>query len=162
MVDLSFTDYLAIYGAVLSTIIFTWNVIKSRPTFCVDFIPGFNDENTLEGEFIIIRNKSAHKIYLAGVELLYPTERGTKVEFLRLCIKHKQYFKSFGWCSVNLNQIQVNDECPLVLESGQSHRIFIPRKIVNNLIEEGSEKKLMASAQDQLFNNRYSKVRTFN
>lgn len=62
------TDYLAIYAAVLSTLVFAWNVAQSRPRFRVDLVHGLETLNgkTEDGVYIIVRNVSNHDIHLAN------------------------------------------------------------------------------------------------
>ena len=43
MRSLRFTDYLAIYAAILSTSVFLWNILQSRPRVVIDLLPGLDD-----------------------------------------------------------------------------------------------------------------------
>ena len=75
--SLKITDFLAIYGASLSTIIFIWSVLRSRPKVKVRLIPGTGENG---GEFqmgvcIFVQNPSAHTVHLSNISLLYPYKK---------------------------------------------------------------------------------------
>lgn len=67
-----FTDYLAIYAAILSTSVFLWNILQSRPRVVVDLLPGLDDSaaKPRTGVYVVIRNVSSHDVYLAGIDIL--------------------------------------------------------------------------------------------
>ena len=68
-----FTDYLAIYTAILSTSVFLWNILQSRPRVVIDLLPGLDDSaaNPRIGVYVIIRNVSSHDVHLAAINVLY-------------------------------------------------------------------------------------------
>ena len=51
---LKFTDYLAIYAAILSTLVFLWNVLQSRPRIKVDLTLGI--EGADEDSKLLVSN----------------------------------------------------------------------------------------------------------
>lgn len=55
------------------------------------------------------------------------------------------------------NLYEVEDGCPVALESGKFHEIFIPHEVLEEVLESASERRLRAVVQDQLLRNKYSK-----
>ena len=55
------TDYLAIYAALLSTFVFFWNVVQSRPRIKVDLIFGVegSGEPLRSGIYVFVRNPTS-------------------------------------------------------------------------------------------------------
>jgi hypothetical protein len=88
---LRFTDYLAIYAAILSTTVFLWNILQSRSRVVIDLLPGLEDSaaNPRIGLYVVIRNVSSHDVHLAAIDILY---RYTVVR-LRDRIAHMRRFR---------------------------------------------------------------------
>jgi len=65
-------DYLSIYAAVLSTVVFIWNIVRTIPRFKVDLGVGVSDENgeVQSGIFINVRNPSPHAVHIGSLSLL--------------------------------------------------------------------------------------------
>jgi hypothetical protein len=71
---LKMTDYLAVYAAVLSTLVFLWNVLQSRPRIKVDLISGIegSGDSVTSGIYVFVRNLSSYDIHLSNIDILYP------------------------------------------------------------------------------------------
>lgn len=69
---LTFTDYLAVYAAILSTAVFLWSIAQSRPRFVVDLLPGVDTAkgSARLGVYVMIRNVSSHDVHLAAVDMV--------------------------------------------------------------------------------------------
>jgi len=95
---LKITDYLAVYAAILSSVVFIWNVLQSRPRFKVDLLFGIEtvQGGTTSGVSIVVRNTSSHDIHLAAIGLLYPYIRaGAKEKLLHLW-RYKRWPRRVG------------------------------------------------------------------
>jgi hypothetical protein len=57
-------------------------------------------------------------------------------------------FKYFG----------VSDGCPVAIEAGNAHQIFLPEAQVEEILRGAEARDLMAHAQDMLWHNSYSNV----
>lgn len=153
------TEILAIYAAGLSTLVFIWNISRATPKFKVDLIHGFEERegDYVEGLYVTVRNHSSHRIHLAGIDLLYQSEEQSIFKKLSHCIKYRNWSSSVGWvhCCPSLYGVEYN--YPVELEAFQSHRLFIPEDVVNEIIEKSINRKIKAKAQDQLWRNKYSR-----
>lgn len=153
------TDYLAIYAAILSTFVFTWNVVQSRPRIKVDLIFGVegSGEALKSGIYVFVRNLSAHDVHLSNIDILYPY----KVSTLRERLAHTWRFKSLprrlGWVHSSLSNYSLKSGCPVCLEARKSHKVLIPQATVETILAEATDRVLMACVQDQLWNNIYSR-----
>jgi hypothetical protein len=155
------TDFLAIYGAGLSTATVVWNYFRSRPIARVLLI--FAAEETVEGKLqygidISIQNPSTKTIHISHVSLLYPLESSIFWKKLRHLIQFKRITRNTGWCSCSLLLLGVNDGCPVSIEPGKSHLIFVRHEALEKLLEKACSRRFKAVVQDALWCNKYSKI----
>jgi hypothetical protein len=155
-----FTDYLAIYASILSTSVFLWNVVQSRPRFKVDIVHGVESEgsSTQHGIYIVIRNVSARTVHLASAEVLYPYKKTGLRERAAHAWRFRRLPRRIGWVHTSLSYYDIDSGCPTSLEPGTSHRIFVPDEVLGHLLADASERTLLAHAQDQLWNDSYSRA----
>ena len=153
------TEYLAIYAAFLSTIVFMWNIRRSIPKFKVDVMFGTHGsgDNIDHGIYVGVRNPSPHTIHLSGIDLLYKyRETGLLDKFLHL-LKYRRLPSTVGWVHTSLSNYDLKDECPLALESGKSHNVFVPNEVLEKVLDDSVDRYIKAGVQDQLWRNKYSK-----
>lgn len=157
--NIEISKLLSIYAACLSTIVFVWNMQKAIPRYKVDLIAGVTgeDDNLEHGIYVSIKNPSPHIIHLANVQMLYPIRNEGLLEKVKFILKHQRLPKTVGWCHTSLTYYGVNDGCPIALESGKSHAVFVPNKAIEEILEDAIERKVKAVVQDQLSRNKYSK-----
>lgn len=153
------TEYLAIYAACLSTIVFAWNITRTIPRFKVDIVFGTRDSGGYidHGIRVGIRNPSPHTVHLAGIDLLYRYKETNFVHKLVHMIKYRRWPSTVGWVHTGLSHYDLKDECPLALESGKSHDVFVPNKILEQILSDSVDRYIKAGVQDQLWRNKYSK-----
>jgi hypothetical protein len=154
-----FTDYLAIYASILSTSVFAWNVLQSRPRLKVDVLPGSNGQEAefQMGIYIFVRNISPQAVHLAAVDILYPYKKQSVPERFTHMWRYRRIPRRIGWVHTSLSFYDVDSECPVSLEPRTSHKIFIPNSAAERILGKASERFLIAHAQDQLWNNAYSR-----
>ena len=153
------TDYLAIYAAILSTFVFLWNVLQSRPRIKVDVIFGIEGtgDDVKSGVYIFVRNLSSHDVHLASIEILYPyTTVGLKTRLIHAW-KYKRLPRRLGWVHSSLSNYSVASGCPVCVEARKSHQVFVPFSSVEKMLADAVNRSLIACVQDQLWNNIYSK-----
>jgi hypothetical protein len=160
---LKITDYLAIYAAILSSVVFLWNVLQSRPRFKVDLLFGVDSVEgvTTSGVSIVVRNTSSHDIHLAAIGLLYPYVRVGIKERLLYLWRYKRWPRRVGWCHTGLSNYSIKDGCPMCLEARKSHHVLVPMEVVERVLSEATGDKLIATVQDQLWHNVYSRPFTW-
>jgi len=153
------TEYLAIYAAFLSTIIFIWNIRRSIPKFTVDIMFGGHGEGDEldHGIYVGIRNPSPHTVHLSGIDLLYRYKETRLIDKILYLFKYRRLPRTEGWVHTGLSNYSLKDECPLALESGKSHNVFVPNDILEKIFDDSIDRYLMARVQDQLWRNKYSK-----
>lgn len=153
------TEILAIYAAFLSTVVFLWNVSKAAPKFKVDLVYGLDEkEGSHEfGVYITVRNPSSQTVHLAGLDLLYQSEEPSILKQFQHIYRYRNWPSSIGWVHCSLPLYEIDDKCPLPLSAGQSHMVFVPEHLIEGMLNKGIGSKLRASAQDQLWRNKYSK-----
>ncbi len=157
-ITLKLTELLAIYAACLSSIVFIWNVAKGIPRYKVDLIYGSSEQDGeyMFGIYISIKNPSRHTVHLSNVSLLYPYRPDNFYEKLKHIFKYHRIPNTVGWINVSLSDHEVDDKCPVSLEAGKSHDVFIPDKVVDELLSDSTRRKIRAVVQDQLWRNKYS------
>lgn len=156
---MTITDYLAIYAATLSTAVFLWNVVQSRPRIKVDLIFGVesDDGKAESGAYVIVRNSSSHEVHLANVSILFPYIGITFKKRVAHLLRFKRWPSRIGWVHSSLSNFSIESGCPVCLEARKSHKVFIPKAKVEEMLSEATEGTLIACVQDQLWNNVYSR-----
>ena len=151
------TDYLAIYGALLSTGVFLWTVSRARsrikvcPTFAIETKP-----KTKSGLGISIQNPSAHTAHITNVSILYPYRKVSIKERLQHLWRYKSFPINLGWCNSSLSLHNVEDGCPTSIEPGKAHWIVIDDEVVQKIIKDATKDQLKIVVQDALWRNKYS------
>ena len=130
-VKLKLPEFLAIYAALLSTIVFAWNILRTIPKFKVDIMFGTysNDGEIEHGVYIGIRNPSSHTIHLSSVDILYQYKDRKLVDLVSHIFKYRRLPRTVGWVHTSLSNYDLKDGCPLALESGKSYNVFVKVKL---------------------------------
>lgn len=155
------TDWLAIYGAVISTLVFLWNVRQSRPKLKIDAVPGIKSDKGGFGIFVIARNQSSRPVHLASISPLVDFTAPSYLERLKFVLKYKRWPRSLGWVHSSFGYYDLSDGCPVIIEPGSSHEMFIPDDKVEEILGNGGSRFFRASAQDKLWNNYYSNALSY-
>ena len=153
------TDLLAIYGAGLSTTTAVWNYFRARPQVRVLLILAVG---TVEGESqtgigISIQNVSTQPVHIATVSFLYPFARSTFPDKLKYLIRFKRIPRNDGWCHSSLSLHGIEDGCPVSIEPGKAHWIFVRDEVLDGLLESARSRCVKVVVQDVLWRNTYSK-----
>lgn len=153
------TDFLAIYGAFLSTLVFIWNVSKSKRKISVKLIYGMEGDegNFQSGVYVFIQNPSTQVAHISGLSILRPWRKTSLLKTIVESIKHRRWFSTYGWVHSSLSLYKVDDGCPVSIEPGHSHKILIPDTVIVELLKSAAGRQIMASVQDQLWNETCSK-----
>lgn len=157
---MKFTDVLAAYGAVLSTGVFIWNAQRARPKVRVVLTLAVEKDDKgayQSGVGISVQNPSAHAVHITNISFLYPWSRVTVLERAKHVIKYRTAPSRMGWCHTALSNYQVSDGCPVSIEPGKSHYVFVERTVLERILEEATHRLLIAVVQDALWRNKYSR-----
>jgi len=155
---LKITDYLAIYAAILSTLVFAWNALQSRPRLRVDLIFGIEGSGDAmkSGVYIFVRNLSSHDVHLSNISILYPYRTASLKERFAHVWRFRRLPRRLGWVHSSLSNHSVGSGCPVCLEARKSHQVFISEPTLETMLAEANGQAIMACVQDQLWNNVYS------
>lgn len=154
------TDYLAIYGAVLSTAVFMGTVWKARRRLVVEMMPGaLSGDDDTAGIYSVIRivNRQSVPIRADHVGLLWPYRKVTFAEKVGYVLKYRRAWRTLGWVHGSLPESTMAD-LPKVIEAGHSHLIWVRHEDLEDLLRNDRAAQCMASAQDGVGRNFYSKV----
>ncbi|QNB10296.1 hypothetical protein G5S35_01100 [Paraburkholderia tropica] len=154
------TDYLAIYGAVLSSAVAGWNYLRTRSNVRVKLVVAVEtvDGTTKGGVGISIQNPSAQTAHITNVSFLYPYTAPTLSDYVQHMIQFRQFPTRLGWCNSDLALHGIEDGCPISIESGKSHWIFVNEDTIDALLKKAKSRRLKAVVQDALWRNKYSSV----
>ena len=142
---------LAIYGAVLSTGMFLWNIWKSRPKIQIEVV-----YNSPAGVMVSIQNPSNYTVHITSVSFLKSTGPISIKAYLLHLFKYKRFPSTLGWSFVSLSFKGVNIDCPKSIEPGRAHRIPISEEVIHELLSNSDSKNFKISVQDELWKNTYS------
>lgn len=158
--NMRLTDLLAIYGASLSTAVAVSNYFRTRPKIRVLLILGVGEVEgkSQTGIFISIQNVSTQQVHIANVSFLYPYASWTLRAKLKHFIRYKRILRNYGWCHSSLSLHGIEDGCPVSIEPGKSHLIFVRHEVLDGLLECAWSRRVKAVAQDALWRNTYSKA----
>lgn len=155
------TEYLAIYGALLSTAVFLWNAsrasskIRVRLCFALD---KDEDGKPCTGIGISVQNPSAHAVHITHIGLLYPWRAVTLWDRVKHVIKYRSSPARMGWCHTSLSNYGKEDGCPISIEPGQSHYVFVEQSTIESVLETARSRFLIAQVQDALWRNKCSRT----
>lgn len=157
------TDFLAIYGAVLSTSTAVWNYLRTRPKIRVRLIFALEtvEGQPLTGLAIFVQNYSAQTVHIANVNLLCPFGSTSLRKKLDHLLRYKTIPYTQGWCFYPLSRVGVEDHGPIDIDPGKSHKIFIKDSSLEPLLSETKSRLIRAVSQDALWRNEYSQVFTY-
>lgn len=118
------------------------------------------DGESVGGIFIIVRNPSAQTVHLARVNPLIPSESGQPNLLAKLqhIVKYRRLPSSLGWVHTSFSYFDIDDGCPLSLESGRAHRIFVSEAKIKEILKDSERKELRAVVQDELWRDKYTKT----
>jgi hypothetical protein len=156
-------DFLAIYGASLSTAIAVWNYYRTRPKIRVVLILGVGEVEgkSQTGIFIFVQNASTQPVHIANVSFLYPYASWTFRDKLKHFVRYRRILRNYGWCHSSLSLHGIDDGCPVSIEPDKSHRIFVRHEVLDGLLESAQSRCVKAVVQDALWRNTYSKAFDF-
>ena len=109
------------------------------------------------GVYIGVKNPSRHTVHLAGLDLLYRHGKVNFIDKLAHLLKYRRWPSSVGWGHISSSYCGLKDEFPLSLESGKTHYVFVPNKILEKILSDSVDRYIKAKVQDQLSRNKYSK-----
>lgn len=154
------TDYLAVYGAGLSTAVAIWNALRTQSkirvllTFAIESLDG----KPRSGAGISIQNPSAQTAHITSVSFLYPYTTTTLRGRIKHLVEFKRIPRNHGWCHTSLSNFGMKDGCPASIEPGKSHWIFVPEEVVEKLLKDSVSRQFKVVVQDALWRNKYSKA----
>jgi hypothetical protein len=149
---------LAIYGAFLSSAVFIWTVQKSRAQLKIKLVLAVETKKgkTELGLGVSVQNPSARAVHLSNLSFLYPYRNATVGERLRHLYRFRSLPRTVGWVFSNFSLRDVEDGCPVTIEPGKSHYVFVPNKVLTDLLSDAVEPAVKVVAQDALWRNKYS------
>lgn len=156
---MTITEILGLYGAGLSTLVFVWNVLRAMPRVKVGIVNGSHstDGKYIQGVFVSVRNPSPRTVHLAQISILYPDRDPNWFDIIKWAAKFRRLPSTVGWVHVHLADLSIDDKCPVALEAGSSHEIFVPKAVLEDLFEDSIRREIRAVAMDQLWRNKYSR-----
>lgn len=143
------TDFLAIYGAGVSSATAIWNYRRTLTQLKVVVIIALQNVSG-ESQFgvgVSVQNVSAQTVYLTSVSFLYPFGRQRFLRKLGTFLKRRRWPHTDGWCHSRFNYYGIEDGCPVTLAPGQSHWIFIRDAALMNLLKETGAHPLRRALQ---------------
>jgi len=161
------TELLAIYGACLSTVVFFWNLVRSRPRFKVKVLVASDKEDPTRfaGAHILVQNVSTTVVHIFRISVLYPYMERTLLfkeitpldrikHRIKYVLRYRRLPLNSGWMSVRLQDYGVEDGCPIVLEPGKIHQVLFPRDAFKEMPYFGRLRRVIrVVAEDRFWGN---------
>jgi len=116
---------------------------------------GFKEAEGI-GIYVIVYNRSSHKIHLANVGLMYQFKKETIPEKLAFIWRYRRWPSRSGWCHHDLQLFGFSAGCPTTIEPRSSHDVFIPDEKVREILKRAITNNIGACSQDKLAQNSYA------
>jgi len=154
---MTLTDFLAVWGAALSTLVAAREILLSRDKLKVQLIHGVSDTaGACAVLFIANPGKRAVMVQYAGYA--WPYEKLTFLQKLRHFMKYRHHWRTIGWCHTPLSSDLVEaSPLPKLLEPGHSEQLWIPLASLRNSAR-GEPGLVVAQVQDALGRSYYSEA----
>jgi hypothetical protein len=153
--ELKLTDYLAFYGAVLSTIALGWNIRRAYSKIRVLLIFAISSDSR-HGINISIQNPSTQVVHITAVSFVYPYRIKKAGDFVDHLVKFKRWPIDSGWIHDALSNHSLDCGCPISIEPGRAHTIFVPHEVLESVFKNAVSRSLRVVVQDELWRNTYS------
>lgn len=146
------TEYIAIYAALLSTLVFVWNIRNSWPRVTVEIVLGTKEND--HGVHIFIKNPSSQTVNIQSVSPLFPFQRLTIIKRLKYVCRFKR-FRYVDWAHGRFDD-EIVTGLPTSIAPQNAHSIFIPDKKIRGMLRRNRATRFAAVVQDALWRNKYS------
>lgn len=146
------TDWIAAYAALVSTIVFLWQLKQSRPQLKVLVVLGIEEDEV--GAWISIHNLSSHELNLKGLAILYPWASVSFKRRLMGLLATRRWATRPGWVTKPLSVYEF--AIPESVGPYNSRDLFIPEDRLRTMIQDASEPKMVVKVQDAVWKDHYS------
>ncbi len=154
--DLKLTDFLAVWGAVLSTLTFAMTVVRARPRLKVNLVAGF--ENDRPCMYIYARNVSSLRVRIETITLLYRPARVPAWRRLIDVLRYRRRYPYPSWQIWFPSSRDVDTGCPVFVEPHASYRCILPDAAVLEVMRNSADGRIVAKVQDSLWKDYHSKA----
>lgn len=148
-------DWVALYGAVLSTIIFAREWITSRSKLRVTVAHGVSDQFKEACMVVRVSNHGHRPLRLFHVGLLWKYRAVGWRDRVWDAIRYKR-FRHIGWVHGTLPPADPDHNFPCIIEPLQSADFWVPFSAIDEASAD-DRNIIIASAQDALGRNSYSR-----
>ena len=150
-------NWVAVYGAALSTIIFARDWLKSKNRLRVTVAHGVDSER-YHGVCAVIRvsNHGYRPLMLFHVGLLWEFRTITLRDRIKHLIRYRRFPRRLGWIRGSLPAREGGYGFPCAIEPLQSADFWVPFTAIDDESDE-TRNVIIASAQDALGRNSYSR-----
>lgn len=112
----------------------------------------------VSGVGIFVQNPSMHKVHITSISLLTSGHKVSIKDKFEFILKYRRWPRRFGWVDNILSNHGINHECPVVLDPGASHHIFISDHKLEEILKDSFNRKIIAIVQYALWRNEYSSI----
>jgi len=153
---MSVTDIIALYAALLSTVVFFWQWKSNRPNIKVVVVCALEDGQT--GCHIAIQNLSSHTVHVGAVTLLYPWRKvGVMAKIMDACV-HRRLDRRPGWVLSSLRNYGFDNCFPCEVAAHNSVGIFVPQSVLETVFFNATRREIIVQVQDAVWRNYCSDV----
>ncbi|MEZ6029250.1 MAG: hypothetical protein R3C46_05820 [Hyphomonadaceae bacterium] len=160
---MKFTEWIAVYAAILSTLTFLWNLNVSRSKVKVSILPGL-DKPDAEGKerfgvYVAVRNPSNHTVHITSIGIVHNYRPVSLVETVLHSLEFRRWNRYTLWVHTSEPFENIETGAPVSIEPRSSHVFFVPEEAIKRMVENEphSTGRFAAVAQDALWRNKYSR-----
>ena len=155
---MTWSDIVAVYAALLSTIIFVWQILGARPSVKVTVTHGMDqiEGKYRSGVYVHITNPSGYKVHVKSLSVMFMHYKPTFLKKIFHILKYKRNPHYVGWVYDRTEKLDTG--LPVSIEPHNSHGVFISDIKLEEILKTEKHKKIKISVQDALWSESYSNV----
>lgn len=152
------TDWLALYGAILSSIValLSWHQAMPRVKVRVMFAADGSGLDMRSGVGIFVYNPTAQAAHITHIGFVYPWRQVSLTERLEHLLRYRRLPIRTGWCHAALSLHEVESGCPISIQPFQSHYVFVPETAIDHLLRHATRREFRVDVQDALHRTTFS------
>lgn len=148
------TDWIAAYAAVVSTVVFGWQLKQSRPQ--VKVVVAFGVKEGEVGAWVSVQNLSSHALNLGSLTVMYPWRKIGLWRRLRDIATYRRFDRHPGWVHTHLSLYKFDAQLPDSIGPHDSCDVLIPERVLQLILKDASEDMIVVKVQDAVWRDHYS------
>ncbi|WP_421791311.1 hypothetical protein [Hyphobacterium sp.] len=140
------------YAAVLSTIVFVWQIRASRPRIRLKAVYGFKKERDRSqyGVYLIVTNDSVFKITIRDMMLFVKIKPFRLSDWIKSAITLRRLPSNLNWMGMGFPEEKLQSRLPASVDAYGSVYLFIDEVLLKRVTNSSIDNKIVFEIRDDL------------